>query len=202
MGDEGQVSSQQGEPEPVSGGGNEQGGLTAEQMAAEIRKLRDENAARRTKAKELEAQLQALSDEKQQRDERDLTAQQKLERELAEARQKLEAQQAALKEASLRSLVAQEARKLNMVDEDAAFRLMDASKVAYEGDAPQNVADVLRQLAEQKPWLVNRPTAGGPTNPARPGSLPSLDEVRRLPQEEINKLWDSGVMQQVLAQQS
>ncbi len=83
------------------------------------------------------------------------------------------------KETSLRLDVERTARKLGVVDEDAAFRLLDTSKVEYDTSGrPTNVEALLGDLTKAKPYLVaptpaDNATATRGSNPARtrPGTV-------------------------------
>lgn len=68
----------------------------------------------------------------------------------------------------VRTEIERQARKLGIVDEDAAYRLLDLDALEYdEGGAPKNVDKLLAKLLEAKPYL-KAPTDGRSAVPATP----------------------------------
>ncbi len=71
-----------------------------------------------------------------------------------EAETKAQAAEARLRETVTRVEIERQARRLSIVDEDAAYRLLDAAKLEYDGDGkPANVEALLKDLARAKPYL-------------------------------------------------
>ncbi|MCC6727894.1 MAG: hypothetical protein IT208_00985 [Chthonomonadales bacterium] len=90
--------------------------------------------------------------------------------------------------------VERHARRLGLVDEEAAWRLLDAA--AVERDAagrPTNVEALLREMARARPWLAAAEPPGGGVSAANPaggrGVRLSRDEIRRMTPEQINANW-------------
>lgn len=95
------------------------------------------------------------------------------------------------------------ARQAGVVDEDAAFRLLDLERLEFDdGGTPTNVEQVLGQMLEERPWLrgtherePQSDTAGdsdpaSPANPPREDSrLLTIEAIRRMSPEEINANW-------------
>lgn len=73
---------------------------------------------------------------------------------------------------ALQLSVERQARKLGIVDEDAAFRLLDTSAVEFDdAGTPTNVEALLKSLTEERPWLLSdgkaTATGGSSSAPAR-----------------------------------
>ncbi|NLH99265.1 MAG: hypothetical protein GX446_07205 [Chthonomonadales bacterium] len=85
------------------------------------------------------------------------------------------------------------ARQMGIVDEDAAFRLLDRDRIECdETGRPANVERLLAELAEQRPWLVRSDSAPSVTNPPRDGFRTlSLSAIRRMTPDEINDNWEA-----------
>jgi hypothetical protein len=110
-----------------------------------IEKANREAAAARTKLKEAAdaAERAKLTDEERR------TA------ELDEARSKASTAEKRAQETALQLSVERQARKLGIVDEDAAFRLLDTAAVEFdENGKPSNVEALLKTLTESRPWLL------------------------------------------------
>ncbi|MBC8140011.1 MAG: hypothetical protein H7Y38_01070 [Armatimonadetes bacterium] len=152
----------------------------------------------------LQAQLTTLTSERDtlksaetERENATKTDMQKAADRAAEAEKKVAAAEATLRETYLRLDVERAARKLSIVDEDAAFRLMDTGAVKFDANGkPQNVEALLAELVKAKPYLAGEPggSGGSPTNPARPrgGGLTrdalakmTAKQIAALPQDEV-----------------
>jgi len=94
------------------------------------------------------------------------------------------------------------ARRAGIVDEDAAFRLMDHARVELDPTGlPSNVEALLKELAERRPWLLNAEARGskdegavgaGPANPPRDGFRTlSVEAIRRMSPDQINDNWEA-----------
>ena len=116
-----------------------------------VKGLRSEAAAYRKRLRELEAKVKADEDAK-------LSESEKLQKRL----QELEAQVQAHAEEKLRYEVMLAASKLNIVDPEAAFKLLDREALE-DGD----VEKALKALVTKRPYLVSQPSSSSPTNPAR-----------------------------------
>lgn len=155
-----------------------------------IKSLRSENAARRIKEKELSEKLKAFEDAKLSDDEKRANRIKELEESNTAATGKA-------KELELRLVVERAARRLGIVDEDAAFALMDRSHIVYEDGAlsTQSVDNELKALLATRTWL-KAPTAPNtpavpPTNPQRqPVNTLTAADIKSMTQAEINARWD------------
>ncbi len=158
-----------------------------------VRRLRAENAAYRKRMRELEQTIKAYDEERLSESERQRKRISEMERDAELARQ--EAQ-----ELRLRLHVERQARRLGIVDEEAALALLDRSALEYDDRGnPTNLEAALRNLLKAKPYLaqVGNISAGSPMNPARPHTSLNIEDIKRMSPEEINRRWDE--VQQVLA---
>jgi len=184
-------------PQPQPGGQDPQaGGLDAlpDWARTEIRSLRAESAGRRKKLEELEGRVKSF-------EERDQTEAEKLQKAAAEAQQKAEAAEARARGIALRAAIEREARKLNVVDEDAAARLLDLDAVEYDGDSPRNIPALLQDLVKARPYLVAQAaaTGGSPSNPPRDTARQlTRDDIARMTPEQINEAYAKGLLNQAL----
>jgi len=99
-----------------------------------------------------------------------LSEAEKLNKRAAEAEAKAQAAEARLRETVTRLEVERQARKLGIVDEDAAYRLLNTSAITLDDDGkPSNIEALLKDLVKAKPYLVQA-ASSSPTNPARTGA--------------------------------
>ena len=135
----------------------------------------------------------------------------------AEAADALERARAAEERARLlevRLEVERCARRAGVVDEDAAYRLMDLQELEYDAAGkPANVEELLQKLLETRPWLrtgahtgaspdafgktdgasANGSVAGAsPANPPRDAvRAMTRDAIRRMTPDQINANWEA-----------
>jgi len=155
-----------------------------------IQSLRKENAERRVREKELADKLKGFEDARLSEDEKRA----KRIKELEEAEGKA-ANRA--NELELRLAVERTARRIGIVDEEAAFSLMDKSKISYEGGRldVSSVEAELKALLAARSWLKAKTMPETPvvpaTNPSKqsPNTL-SIADIRAMSQVEINARWD------------
>ncbi|HSV73614.1 MAG TPA: hypothetical protein VLH79_07630 [Chthonomonadales bacterium] len=115
-----------------------------------------------------------------------------MEEELDRVRREAEEARAAAHEAELRAEIGRQARRLNVVDEDAARRLLDASGLGPGSDLPARVEAALLGLLSAKPYLAGWSVAGSAANPPREESRRlGRDELRRMTPEQINANWEA-----------
>lgn len=177
------------EQEHVAGEPDEQGSEARSEASAQDQKLAREAAKWRKRTRDLEAQLK-------EREEAELSEQERAMKRLAEMETELEASRASLRDTRLRAAIAAEAPRLGIVDADAASRLLDTSLLDYDPEAGwEGVADALRTLAQERPWLVSTSTPAGseanPANPARRRSRLTAEQLKSMSEAEIAALpWD------------
>jgi hypothetical protein len=121
-----------------------------------------------------------------------------LQESLEAAEQRARAAEERARSLEVRIEVERSARRAGIVDEDAAFRLMELARVERDpSGAPTNVDALVRELAEARPWLrgegASRPDDGsGPANPPRDGRRTlTVEAIRRMTPEQINAQWEA-----------
>jgi hypothetical protein len=148
-----------------------------------IDQQRDEIKALKATSKELadaRARLKEIED-------KDKSEVERLAGSAKEASEKLTAAEARAQDLAIRLSVERAARKLNFIDEDDAYRLLDRKAVEMdEGGEPTNVEKLLADLAKAKPHLIQvegeaQKTGAAATQKvphARPnGKPPTRDEL-------------------------
>lgn len=150
-----------------------------------VKQLRTEAANYRTKLAALEAKAKAEDDAK-------LSETEQLKKKLVdmETLHTKDAQERL--ERTTRYEVELAASKLNIVDPEAAYKLLDQSALEYSEDGtPKNIEAALKALVASKPYLVGVVSSGSAANPnsTKVGRL-TMDEIKRMPQDEITRRWD------------
>lgn len=157
-----------------SGGGGTEAKTYTE---AEVAAIRAEGEGFKTKFTDLDGKYKTVETELNGLKAAGLTEQQRSEQRAKDAEiardetaKTAQTREAELKQERLERTVEREARKLNIVDEDAALRLLDSSKIAFDdAGKPTNVNALLEQLVKDKPYLVAPAGGGSPGNPPRGG---------------------------------
>lgn len=149
---------------PAAGGaasGQEPGaGKSAADLEKIIADLRKENAQHRTENK-------TLKEFKEKVDVSTQTETEKLQNQSKQATEKLTATEQALRTERTERAIEKAARKLNIVDEEAALAFI-GSKVEYdEAGKPTNVETLLGDLVKAKPYLISQANSGSAGNPGR-----------------------------------
>jgi hypothetical protein len=147
-----------------------------------VRKLRAEAAEYRKRLRDLESKVRADEEAK-------MTEQEKLQKRLVELERKEIEYQQSLQARALEYEVKLQAAQLGIVDAEAAYKLINLAEIEFDDSGkPVNVDRVLRELISTKPYLVGFHQQMSPTNPAK--KTLTLDDIRRMPEDEINKRWD------------
>lgn len=143
---------------------------SADDYEAIIRKLRDENAGHRKRNKELE-------DAESKRQEAELSAQEKAEKQLAKIQKEHEDYRTSVQERIVTTELRAAAADLGFADLSDAVRLLDRSELEFDEDGnPTNARKLLESLAKAKPYLLKAQnggqqrtaaSSGGATNPPR-----------------------------------
>lgn len=178
---------QQSTQQPAAGATGDQASSTrsAADYEREVKELRAEAASHRTKAREFEDKLKAYDTEK-------MTETEKLQKRAQEAEQKAADADNRVKQTNLRLEIERQARKLNIVDEDAAARLLDSDAIKFGDDGkPTNVEKLLQQLVKDKPYLVGTSGDGGSAgNPDRGRSGLTIEQIKKMSRAEIDARYD------------
>jgi hypothetical protein len=151
-----------GEGDPPKDGGSSDDGddFDKDRALATIRKLREAEREGKATKKQLDdalGRLKAIEDKDKSETERAAAT-------AKEATEKLTAAEQRSQDLAIRLAVERAARKLNFIDEDDAFRLIERSAVEMDaGGDPQNVEALLKDLAKAKPHLVKSDNGNGGT---------------------------------------
>jgi chemotaxis protein histidine kinase CheA len=172
------TTSAQAPQESAPAGAEAQAGQEPEQErfdAEYVRKLRAEAAEYRKRLRELEQTVK-------QHEEAKLSETERLQKRLAELEREQAAWQRERQERTLKYETMLAASRLGIVDPEAAYRLLDMSKLEFDEDGnPTNLDKALQELLKAKPYLAGYPAAssGSPTNPSRSAVTPSLEDAIR-----------------------
>lgn len=156
------------------------------------RKLTKENASLRKRLREVEASLK-------ERELAEMSEQERQAKRLEELQERYTATEQRLRESALHLSVSAAATRLNIVDPDAAVKLIDTSTLDYDEDNNRwdGIEDALSVLVEERPWLVKpaapaqTPKESSPANPARRRTRLTRDALAKMTDAEISALpWE------------
>lgn len=143
---------------------------------ATIRKLRETERAAKAQAKEYEA----LKAKVQEHETAQLSEKEKADKRADEAEKKAQAAETRVKTVSLRASVERHAHKLNVIDDDAAYRLLDLTAVEYDDNGePQNVEALMKVLVKDRPYLVAPEGKNGVPATPKPTDSKALSEAEQ-----------------------
>lgn len=148
--------------ESAPAGASQDQASEAERFDAEyVRKLRQEAAEYRKRLRELEQTVK-------QHEEAKLSETERLQKRLAELEREQAAWQRERQERTLKYETMLAASRLGIVDPEAAYRLLDLTKLEFDEDGnPKNLDKALQELVKAKPYLAGgQVMSGSPTNPA------------------------------------
>ncbi len=131
-------------------------------------------------AKALKKQVDDLAAQLKARDDEKLSETEKLTKKVADLEAAVAARDTERKALLIRSEVERQARLLGIVDEDAAYRLLDLAAVELDADGkPQNIEKLLKALLEAKPYLKATTETTRPGIPGTPrgNGNPAADKV-------------------------
>jgi hypothetical protein len=160
-----------------------------------LKKARDESIAERKKRQELEARIETMEADNQERNKNiaralGLADDDDPAEAAANAKSALEAMTKKAETALVRNAVTIEAAKLGAIDPDAVFKLGDFSeaKVDLDKGTVLGVTEIVKSLLDEKPYLKAKPAAT-PSGGTPPASDPHTDEVGK---EEIKKKMEAA----------
>lgn len=178
--------------DPVGGADDlDTGAFDADRAKKLIDKLRGEVKQGKATAKELaDAKTKLTELERAQMTEAD-----RIKADAADKGEKLTAAEAQLRQERIERMVERSARKLNVVDEDAALRLLDHGKIEFDdAGAPKNIDALLSQLVKDKPYLIaaEARSGGSPALPNRSsaGAL-TMDQIKNMSPQQVADNWDA-----------
>lgn len=141
---------------------------------SEIRELRQEAAGRRVALREAEKLVESLKDQLKEREDAEKSEVTKLAEVKAELEKKVADMESAMKERDIRARVVSEAAKLNVVDPDTVYRLLDISTIDED---PASLKKALTSLLKEKPFLIKEAEPPTPGVGGRPiEGKPSTDQ--------------------------
>lgn len=165
----------------------------------ELRRAREEAAKSRTELREAKDALKAAQDALKAKDDEGKSEMQKAMDRVAELEGKFQLADRTSRTLRLQNEVMLASGKLDIVDPDAAYRLLDTDKVEYDGDRPANIGELLEELITQRPYLKATPikqpktpaATSSPAQPAAPttGKL-TMADIDKMSSDEINARWE------------
>ncbi len=141
-----------------------------------VKELRAEAAGYRVERNELKKQVEALAKAQKDREDSKKSELERAQAKVADLEKTIADKDAAMAKASLRAMVLSEAAKLNVVDTDAVYRLLDLDSIDED---PASLKKALTALLKEKPYLVKEdapPSPGVPGPPVK-GGKPSTDQM-------------------------
>ena len=151
-------------PEPDQRGAADAQGQEPERFDAQyVKQLRAEAADYRKRLREAEAKVQ-------EHETASLTETERLQKRLADLEREQSAYQRERQERTVRYEVMLAASRLNIIDPDAAYRLLDLAALTFDDEGmPTNIDEALKGLLKARPYLQAQIQTGqvGATNPGK-----------------------------------
>jgi exonuclease VII large subunit len=143
-----------------------------EPTSAEERISLDEAKKLRQEAHSLRQRLAAAEKKVTEHEDAKLSEQDRLQKRATELEQQVQQAQAAERTLRTRLAVERQARAMRLVDEDAAYRLLDQAAITYGEDGePTNVPDLLKALVKARPYLAQPEQLVATPEPTRPAPI-------------------------------
>jgi len=108
------------------------------------------------KKNELEAELAKIAKEKDDKENQTLAEQKKFEDLYKKTADQLEQIKKDMEEEQLKNVLITEGTKYGIIDLDAAYKLIDRSKINIVDGKVTNIKEVIEALVKEKPYLVNK----------------------------------------------
>jgi hypothetical protein len=124
-----------------------------------VKELRNEAAGYRVERNELKKQVETLAEQVKGFEDANKSELEKAQAKAVEAERLLAEKDREIAETSLRASVMAAAAHINIVDADAAYKLLDLS--ALDPEDPKSIAKALTELVKDKPFLVKAPPNPG-----------------------------------------
>ena len=167
---------------------------------AELQRARSDAAKYRNQLRETQEKLKGLEKSQKEADDAKKSELERLTERTSALENEVSKRDSRVKALSLEAAVLKKANSLGIVDPDAAWRLLDAESVEYDGDGkPTNIDDLLKDLMEARPYLKGKATTGDTsrkdsTSTTQPDSSKkrplTIEDVNRMSDDEINANWD------------
>lgn len=164
----------------------------------------------REELRDMEKSLKTLKQDKADREAEELSEADRLKKQNAALEARVAELETQGKEAAVRTAIIAAAAKAGFNDPNDAVSMVDRKALKVGDDEIEGLDDALKALAKDKPYLLKaqqeQPQQQGKTqnktmpsagNPANSGKI-SLDDVRNMTPEEINRNWDKikGVLKE------
>jgi Phage minor structural protein GP20 len=194
---EGQAPTSTTSQEDTSGNGDD-GQDPKTPAADELARARSEAARYRTELRDAQSKLKDAEKAQKERDDAEKTELQKAQDRARELEGEVATRDTKLRDLTLAQEVFKQAKKLDIVDEDAAFRLMDKGQVVYdEAGRPTNIDDLLTALVEDKPYLKGK-SRTGPKPASTSTTQPDGQKTKApLTRADIEKMTDDEVAERL-----
>lgn len=154
-----------------------------------VEALRTESAKYRTELRDIQGRFKTIEEELTGLKKGQQTDEEKRAAELKAAQDRAEAAEQRVRATATRAAVEREARKLEIIDEDVAYRLLDHDKIEYDADGvPMNLETMLKDLVKVKTFLVGKPDEGKkgvPGSPKGDGTAKTKAEVVEQTKKEM-----------------
>jgi seryl-tRNA synthetase len=146
-----------------------------------VKELRSEAAKYRTERNELKKQVEALAAKDKEREDSGKSEVEKLAGRIAALEAEKVTLEKAAREKDMRAMVVSEAAKMNVVDSDAVYRLLDLDGVEELAD----IKKALTVLLKEKPFLIKEE---GPPSPGAGGQKPPSGSKKSTDQQLVDML--------------
>lgn len=168
--------------------------LSADEMQKELELTRANLHRANEEAKKHRLERDELKKFKDDVDAKSLSEVEKYQKQLSAVQAQYNEALQSIQESRIREQVYVHSQKLNIVDAEAASKLLDWSKIEYEDGIPTNVEKLLKELVAEKKYLIGEKQAvssGGATNPTRSATQNSgeltWDAIGKMTQEEYTR---------------
>ena len=158
--------------------------MTTDDVQAELEKVRAALKAANKEAAERRVKLQEYEEQERKRKEAEMSEIERAMAKAEEAQKKATEMEARLREQAIKTAVIAEAAKLNIIDPEAAYALVDKTALNYSERGVDGLDDAMKALVEAKPYLVRKPQTVKP-NPTNPGASGQQGETLEQKKQRI-----------------
>lgn len=123
-----------------------------------VERLRGESASYRTKLRETEKRVEALSSKLSEYEDSQKSELERLTDEKARLEREIIDRDRAIAETAIKADIQVEAASMGLRDPDAAFKLIDISSISYDDGKVAGTKKALEKLIKDKPYLIEEET--------------------------------------------
>lgn len=159
---------------------------SSEEMQKKIDELERHARNKEQEAARVQKKLEAFQQAEDQRKKDEMSEVDRIKLEKTEADQRAERAEKALTDERIKNAVYAEAdkaqygeKKSRFVSPDIAYRLLDLSKIEFEDGKVTGVADLLKALAKDSPFLLEQPANGDRVGSPSGNKLKQQTETKR-----------------------